>query len=125
MLIRRVAFCSLLLVFAGSAFETNATGGVSEARPGHQAPGQDQIIVVMTCSQNQGAGVRVNPFRRHLASDATATFRQVGGYRGTYTIEPVDPFPWTLSNGGVSDGNGEVTATPLQTVRLTETTLTR
>lgn len=98
------------VVVAASALAT-ALQAPQSGQEGGQ-PGPNQIIVVLNCSPEMGGGIRVNPFRRHLASDATATWRRVGGYTGEYSIEPVGFFPWTLSNGGVSDANGEITGTP-------------
>ena len=110
---KHFAVMSMVLLIAGTAVAASVRGMAPETleagRPRVQAT--QQIIVVLTCNQGQ-AGIRVNPYRRNLASNDDAKWRRVGGYNGSFTIEPAGTFPWTLSNGGTSDANGEVTGTP-------------
>ncbi len=108
---KRVVAPVLALMVAGTAFAISAPGAGSAVLQ-NQQPGPNQIIVVLSCSPNQGAGIRVNPFRRNLGANDTATWRSVGNYQGQYAIIPSGTFPWTLSNGGNSDGNGNVTGAP-------------
>lgn len=103
----------LMLVTAGATLALSARGVAGEATSAveQEQGAPNQIIVVLNCSPQQGGGIRVNPYRRNLASDATATWTRVGGYQGPFTIEPVGFFPWELSNDGTSSG-GTVTGTP-------------
>ena len=75
-------------------------------------PGLNQIHVVLTCSTNQGAGIRVNPYRRDLDPGDIVTWRGVGSYKGAFTIEPYGHFPWSLDPPGGTSSDGDVTGTP-------------
>ena len=106
---KRVVVFALALAVAGTAFAMSAPRTGPEMLQ-NQNPGPNGIIVVLTCNNNN-VGIRVNPYRRTLDADDTATWRSVGNYQGQYSIIPDGTFPWTLSNGGNSD-NGQVTGTP-------------
>ncbi len=107
---KQVVAFALTLVVAAAALAMSVPSAGSEILQ-NQQPGPNQIIVVLTCTPNQGAGIRVNPFRRTLGATDTATWRRVGGFNGPYSIIPNEPFPWTLSNGGNSEGE-DVTGVP-------------
>ncbi len=109
---KRFAVLPLTLLIAGTAVAASVRGlapETLEAGP-PRVQATQPINVILTCNAGGQVGIRVNPFRHHLGRDDTATWQRVGGYNGNFEIEPVDNFPWTLSNGGTSQG-GEVTGT--------------
>ncbi len=110
---KRLAVMLMVLLIAGIALAASARGMASETlgagRPEVQAT--QRINVVLLCNAGQ-VGIQVNPYRRGLATNDTAEWSRPPGSNVTFTIEPVGNFPWALSNGGVSDGNGMVTGTP-------------
>ena len=101
------------LTIAATATVLIAIGGCApsqEFQEFERPPGDTEVIVVLTCTPN-GAGVRVNPFRRYIDAAETVTWTQVGSFLGEYTIAPDGDFPWSLSTGGTSS-RGQVEGTP-------------
>ncbi len=77
------------------------------------AQGAAKVMVVLGCN-GQNVSISVNPFHGHAEPGETFTWRGVGGDPGPFMVVPTNPaaFPWDLSNGGTSDADRTVTATP-------------
>jgi hypothetical protein len=102
------------LSIAATATILIATGGCGASQEElefDRPPGTTEVIVVLTCTSN-GAGVRVNPYRRDLDPEETVTWNRVGGYSGEYAIEPDGDFPWTLTPAGGTSSRGRVEGAP-------------